>query len=494
MSHDKDIHGRNWRPCDGCPHPTPGACPSRAHRAFCVRLAGKPEVWAPRIAAMPHEDREPSPLLMEPYAPPPPFRRDPGRINVGFIGSGYWPLGGTERWHQTLLPRLADEFHVVGYAVSYESTGPPIGDIPVSQGEAACRAVMALSDVVVAWGLPDLGRFLPPGRRPRIVGVSHGSPDNAWNVECTTGMARTVDLRAAVSGHAAAAWPGGADGVTVIPNGVDPASMAPTRPRDEIRRSLGLEPWDVACLTVGWVSEGKRVELAAAAVAGLGPPFRLLVAGDGPRREAVAAAGGDRVMMLGRRDDVADLMHAADLLLHPSSSEGMALVHVEAQFAGLPIVSTPVGHLADFPDLARIVPVAAGPVGWARAIAADWADADARVRRAWLARWAADTECTADVFAARWAALVRSLAAAAPDARSAATVAPRGSQTPQRGRQAVESLAAARACPHRRELTEEEARECGCRAHITAVCLAGKSRKDNQRVLLDECVACLVAS
>jgi glycosyltransferase involved in cell wall biosynthesis len=419
-----------------------------------------------------------------------PFRRIEGAINVGFVGTGYWPLGGTERWHQVLLPRLAamKGVHVVGYALGWESTGPAIPGVPIANGGAAVRSLLALSDVAVCWGLADLAKFLGP-RRPKLVGVSHGSAANAWNVEVTTALAPLVDVRAAVSRHAACAWGGGPDGVLVIPNGADPATLRPSRPRRELRAALGLEDGEVACLAVGWVSEGKRVELAAAAVRRLGPPFRLLVAGDGPRKGGVAEAGGDRVSLLGRRDDVADLMAAADLLVHPSASEGMALVHIEAAFARLPIVSTPVGHLADEPELARIVPLDAGPAGWARAIASDWAEGTARRQRVVLARATAEADCTADVFAGRWAALLRSLAPARPVEPPAPPAAPRAGQ----GRQAVASLAAARSCPHRVELTDEERAGCGCRGSVTARCAAGKSRREDQRVSLGECMACVGA-
>lgn len=55
--HATDIWGQPWKPCEGCPHPTPGACPSRRHRAFCDHLARDPERWAPLIAEQQIEDR-----------------------------------------------------------------------------------------------------------------------------------------------------------------------------------------------------------------------------------------------------------------------------------------------------------------------------------------------------------------------------------------------------------------------------------------------------
>lgn len=482
--------------CENCPVPPGIPCPAvdgtyRApHERYCQLVAERPDPWAAKVLERALSDMGASP-----------FRRDPARLNVGFVGSGYWPQGGTERWHQTLLPRLAamPDLSIVGYAVTWESSGPPIGDIPIGQGQAAARAVMALSDVVVCWGITDLAPLVPAARRPKIIGVSHGSPGSAWNVECVEGMARVADVRAAVSLHAARAWPGGADGVAVIPNAVDPAAMVPGRPREAIRRELGILPGEVACLAVGWVSEGKRVHLAAAGVARLGAPFRLFVAGDGPKQDEVRAAGGDRVTILGRREDVADLMAAADLLVHPSASEGMALVHVEAMMAGLPVISTPVGHLADEPELARIVPLDAGPTGWAAAIAADWRDGTARRQRVVLARAAAEADCTVDRHAAAWAGLIRAQvpettmgpAPLREPAPPPTGLRVQGKHTPPtRGRQAVERRDMARACDYRLPLDPQDAAGCGCSGKVTAICLAGKSRREDQRVSLGECVAC----
>jgi len=52
---------------------------------------------------------------------------------------------------------------------------------------------------------------------------------------------------------------------------------------------------------------------------------------------------GDRVRLLGRRNDVPALLAAADALVLPSSIEGLPLVVLEAMAAGRPVVATSVG-------------------------------------------------------------------------------------------------------------------------------------------------------
>jgi glycosyltransferase involved in cell wall biosynthesis len=72
---------------------------------------------------------------------------------------------------------------------------------------------------------------------------------------------------------------------------------------------------------------------------------RLLLAGDGERKDACAALAhtlgiGNRVDFLGLRDDVPALLSAADAFVLPSLHEGLPLTLVEAQCAGLPCLSS----------------------------------------------------------------------------------------------------------------------------------------------------------
>lgn len=92
---------------------------------------------------------------------------------------------------------------------------------------------------------------------------------------------------------------------------------------------------------------------------------RLAIAGQGPERERLASLSADlgleqRVVFHGHRDDIPELMRDADLLVHPSLSEGLASVLIEAMFAGLPIVASHTGGIPELLDgspapLARLV-------------------------------------------------------------------------------------------------------------------------------------------
>ena len=75
---------------------------------------------------------------------------------------------------------------------------------------------------------------------------------------------------------------------------------------------------------------------------------------------------GDNVRFMGRRDDVADLMQAADLLVLPSLREGLPGVAIEAQAAGLPcLLADTISTQAKVTDLVEFLPIDKGIEVWA---------------------------------------------------------------------------------------------------------------------------------
>lgn len=143
--------------------------------------------------------------------------------------------------------------------------------------------------------------------------------------------------------------------VASIPTGVDLSRFNPLRVRDQVRQDLELAPDAYVVLMVGVIRAIKRHEVALRAFARFRqtvPNARLLLAGDGPMRhdmEALAAQLelGDSVRFLGHRDDVPDLMGAADCLLLTSRSEGVPQVLTQGLQCGLPVVATAVGGVPE---------------------------------------------------------------------------------------------------------------------------------------------------
>ena len=148
------------------------------------------------------------------------------------------------------------------------------------------------------------------------------------------------------------------------------------RPVDRAAAKAALGVAGPLILTAGALIPGKGQRLALAAVERI-DGATLLLAGDGPDRPALQRLIRERglehrVRLLGNRPhaEIAALMAAADVMLLPSRSEGLATVWVEALAAGTPVVSTDVGgirEVIDRPEAGRIVPP--NPAEIAKAIA-----------------------------------------------------------------------------------------------------------------------------
>ncbi|TCS35769.1 glycosyltransferase involved in cell wall biosynthesis [Paucimonas lemoignei] len=132
---------------------------------------------------------------------------------------------------------------------------------------------------------------------------------------------------------------------TVVHNGIAPKPAL--RSRAAVRAELGIGN-DRLVLTVARFTEQKRHRTLLNALPALltsCPDVRLGWVGSGPLEadlQATAAELGlvDRILFLGRRNDVPDLLAAADLFCLPSFFEGHPLVVLEAMAAGLPVVAT----------------------------------------------------------------------------------------------------------------------------------------------------------
>ena len=145
--------------------------------------------------------------------------------------------------------------------------------------------------------------------------------------------------------------------VEVICNGVDLNSIGQSSPgaRERIRREFGYGSSDFVAILVARLHELKDHQTALRTIdraRKVIPGLRLLLAGDGEQRVAIEQSirhcGLDQnVTLAGSRNDVADLLAAADVFLMSSISEGIPLTVIEAMAARRPVVSTAVGGLPE---------------------------------------------------------------------------------------------------------------------------------------------------
>ena len=125
--------------------------------------------------------------------------------------------------------------------------------------------------------------------------------------------------------------------------------------RAEIRRRIGVAP---ERFVVGWfgrMTAVKRCEELVHALAALregGVDAVLLLVGDGVDRERVEERAhelgvAEACLFLGYQDDVARWYAACDAFALTSANEGTPVVIIEALAAGIPVVATRVGGVAD---------------------------------------------------------------------------------------------------------------------------------------------------
>lgn len=310
----------------------------------------------------------------EVYVEPSPGRA-PGKVNVAILSYMLAGVGGIEIWAGMLAKRLAMDprIHVVGFGAGIETPGPCNRAVrescPVAIGYAGMASLASHADVVIASSRLDWPALkLKP--RQRVIWVSHG--DCRWTHEAAEAAEPYAHQYVAVHIASLDAVPESRrEDALIIENAVDPYRLDPSGTRDGLRAKFG---WDSPTLLfVGRLSPEKRPAIAVEALPHL-PGWKLAVAGAGPEHRTVTKKASElgvrgRLLMLGAREDVGDLLHAADVLILPSDVEGFALAAAEAMWAGLPVVASEVGVFRTRPDLGTVLPVhGAKPEEWAAAI------------------------------------------------------------------------------------------------------------------------------
>ncbi|MGD9787002.1 MAG: glycosyltransferase [Sulfuricellaceae bacterium] len=146
-----------------------------------------------------------------------------------------------------------------------------------------------------------------------------------------------------------------AEQIASIPTGIDFSNFSPSLSRPSVRQALGIGDNDFLVLMVGILRSVKRHEIAMQAFQRFlerQPNAWLVLAGEGPMREGLgklAAQLGiaDRIKFLGHREDIPDLLAAADILLLTSRSEGVPQAVTQALGLGVPVIATAVGGVPE---------------------------------------------------------------------------------------------------------------------------------------------------
>lgn len=215
-------------------------------------------------------------------------------------------------------------------------------------GVAAVRLGAALGKPVVVTARGSDVMWLPRHPRPRT--QIRWAADRAVAVTTVSQALKTELAMLGVS----------AGKITVLRNGVD---LQRFRPLDRAAIRADMDLRGTVWLTVGNLVELKGVHLAIAALAEV-EAATLLVVGTGRERGRLQQLAdrlgvATRVRFAGAvaHDALPAYYNAADVLLHPSSREGMPNVVLEALACGTPVVAAPfagIDELISAPEAGEI--------------------------------------------------------------------------------------------------------------------------------------------
>ncbi|MDI6735724.1 MAG: GT4 family glycosyltransferase PelF [bacterium] len=139
--------------------------------------------------------------------------------------------------------------------------------------------------------------------------------------------------------------------VICIPNGVEFQRFDVEIDRDSKRREIGLQKNDIVVGIIGSldpIKDHKTFLSAGVEIIKEFPKARFLIIGDGLLKKELLALSekiglSKRVLFLGQRDDIPELLKIMDVFVSSSLREGMSNTILEAMSVGRPVVATKVG-------------------------------------------------------------------------------------------------------------------------------------------------------
>ncbi len=146
--------------------------------------------------------------------------------------------------------------------------------------------------------------------------------------------------------------------IEVIPNAVDAKHFSQTYPSlelEEIRKKLDKKEGDIFLVTTSRLVHKNAVDDVIRALPMLASNIFFVILGTGPDEVMLRKLTHDcgvtnRVKFVGYvgHSDMPKYLQVSDIFIRPSRSEGMGVSFPEAMAAGLPVIATQEGGIADF--------------------------------------------------------------------------------------------------------------------------------------------------
>lgn len=136
--------------------------------------------------------------------------------------------------------------------------------------------------------------------------------------------------------------------ITVIPNGIDVEYFNSIIPSPGLKQSLSIKPDDfvIICVANLHINKGHRYLLEAfESIFQKHPESYLLLIGEGQERNNLENQikryqSKEKILFLGQRTDVPQLLKISDLFVLPTLFEGQSNAILEAMTSGIPIITT----------------------------------------------------------------------------------------------------------------------------------------------------------
>ncbi|MCR4275110.1 MAG: glycosyltransferase family 4 protein [Candidatus Campbellbacteria bacterium] len=145
--------------------------------------------------------------------------------------------------------------------------------------------------------------------------------------------------------------------VVVIPNGVTISQYLAVSSDsvERVKGELKKKDDEIFLVTTSRLVEKNGITDVISALPLLPENIRFILCGEGPLLDTLQQQAKDlgvreRIIFLGNmsRELLPSYLHASDIFIRPSLSEGLGSSFLEAMAAGLPVIATPVGGIPDF--------------------------------------------------------------------------------------------------------------------------------------------------